>query len=86
LPDDVTLPVELQRREDRLEAIRQARADIEARVAAECDAPARAEYETKVQAREAQRQQGKKPKGNVAAYEKSRQTAGAFLGKPLSNR
>jgi len=63
VPDDLSLPAELQRREDRLMAIRQAKADIEARVAAERDAPAQAEYEAKVQAREAQRQQGKKPKG-----------------------
>lgn len=63
LPDDLSLPAELQRREDRLDAIRKAKADIEARVAAERDAPAQAEYEAKVQAREAQRQQGRKPKG-----------------------
>ncbi|MCH9828009.1 MAG: transposase, partial [Gammaproteobacteria bacterium] len=62
LPDDLSLPAELQRREDRLEAIRKAKADIEAR-AAQRDAPAQAEYEAKVQAREVQRQQGKKPKG-----------------------
>lgn len=62
LPDDLSLPAELQRREDRLDAIRKAKADIEAR-AAERDAPARAEYEAKVQAREAQRRQGKKPRG-----------------------
>jgi hypothetical protein len=65
LPDDLSLPAELQRREDRLDAIRKAKADIEARVAAEWDAPAQAEYEAKVQAREAQRQQGKKPKGKA---------------------
>lgn len=64
LPDDLSLPAELQRREDRLAAIRQAQADIEARVAAERDASAQAEYEAKVQGREAQRQQGKKPRGN----------------------
>ncbi|MBC7161950.1 MAG: IS1182 family transposase [Immundisolibacter sp.] len=62
LPDDLSLPEELQRREDRLAAIRKAKADIEAR-AAERDAPAQAEYEAKVQAREAQRQQGQKPRG-----------------------
>lgn len=62
LPDDLSLPEELQRREDRLAAIRQAKADIEAR-AAERDAPMQAEYEAKVQAREVQRQQGNKPRG-----------------------
>jgi transposase len=62
LPDDLSLPAELLRREDRLDAIRHAKAEIKAR-AAERDAPVQAEYEAKVQAREAQRQQGKKPKG-----------------------
>lgn len=42
LPDDLSLPAELQRREDRLDAIRKAKADIEARAAAERDAPAQA--------------------------------------------
>jgi len=62
LPDEQSLPAELQRREDRLAAIRQAQSDIEAR-AAERDALAQAEYQDKLKAREAQRQQGKKPKG-----------------------
>lgn len=62
LPDDLSLPEELQRREDRLAAIRQAQADIEAR-AAERDAAAQAEYEAKLKARQAQHDQGRKPKG-----------------------
>lgn len=63
LPDDLSLPAELQRREGRLAAIRQAKADIEARVA-DRDAAAQAEYEAKRHARGgAQRAQGKKPRG-----------------------
>lgn len=62
LPDDLSLPEELQRREDRIEAIRKAKAEIEAR-AAERDAAAQAEYQAKVEQRETQRQQGQKPRG-----------------------
>jgi hypothetical protein len=60
--DDLSLPEELQRREDRLAAIGKAKAEIEAR-AAERDAPAKAEYEAKVKRRDAQRSEGKKPRG-----------------------
>jgi hypothetical protein len=56
--DDLSLPEELQRREDRLAAIGKAKAEIEAR-AAERDAPAKAEYEAKVERRDAQRSAAK---------------------------
>ncbi len=62
LPDDLSLPEELQRREDRLAAIRKAKAEIEAR-AAERDAVAQAEYAAKVDQRQAQRDSGRKPRG-----------------------
>jgi transposase len=62
LPDDLSLPEELQRREHRLAKIREVKAEIEAR-AQERDAQAAAEYEEKVRKRQAQREQGKKPRG-----------------------
>lgn len=62
LPDALSLPEELQRREDRLAAIRKAKAEIEAR-AAERDAQAQAEYDAKLEQRNAQRSAGKKPGG-----------------------
>jgi transposase len=62
LPDDLSLPEELQRREDRLAAIGKAKKEIEAR-AAERDAQAKAEYAAKLDKRNAQRSKGKKPKG-----------------------
>jgi transposase len=62
LPDDLSLPAELQRREDRLVAIARAKAEIETR-AAERDMAAQAEYAATVEHREAERQSGKKPRG-----------------------
>jgi len=62
LPDDLSLPEELQRREVRLNAIRRAKAEIEAR-AAERDAVAQAEYTAKREQRDAQRRAGKPPHG-----------------------
>ena len=62
LPDDLSLPEELQRREDRLVAITKAKAEIEER-AAQRDALAKAEYDAKLERRDAQRSQGKKPRG-----------------------
>ena len=63
LPEGLSIPEELARREARLQAIRAAKAEIEAR-AVERFAREQAEYEAKVKAREEQRQRtGKKPRG-----------------------
>jgi transposase len=63
LPAGLNIPAELARREVRLEAIRDAQAEIEAR-AAERFAREQAEYEAKVKAREDQQKRtGKKPRG-----------------------
>ena len=67
LPEGLSLPEELARREERLAAIRQAKAQIEAR-AAERDAREKAEYEAKMKAREEKTTQtGKKPGGRPPA-------------------
>src|SRR6201746_1953767 len=66
VPDGMSIPEELARREKRLAAIANARATIEAR-AAERHARERAEYEAKLAAREAKRgATGKKPRGRPA--------------------
>ncbi len=63
MPDGMSLPEELSRREDRLAAIAKAKAEIEAR-AAEKDVRAQAEYEEKLRRREErERQTGKKSRG-----------------------
>jgi len=63
LPEGLSLPAELARREERLAAIRQAKTQIEAR-AAERDAREQADYETKMKAREEKAARtGKKPGG-----------------------
>jgi transposase len=63
LPEGLDIPEELARRESRLAAIREAKAELEAR-AAERFARERAEYEAKVKAREdKQKRTGKKPRG-----------------------
>ena len=65
VPDGMSLPEELKRREERLTAIAQAKAKIEAR-AQERFAHEQAEYEAKVAAREARAAAtGKKPKGRA---------------------
>jgi transposase len=63
LPEGLNLPEELARREARLQAIGEAKAEIEAR-AAQRFAGAKADYETKVKAREEQSERtGQKPRG-----------------------
>jgi transposase len=63
LPDGVKLPEEIRRREDRLAAIAEAKAKIEAR-AAERFAREQAEYQAKLAARtKKEAETGKKPKG-----------------------
>jgi len=62
LPDDLSLPEELARRETRLAKIREVKAEIEAR-AQERDAQAQAEYQDKLKRRQEQREQGKNPRG-----------------------
>ena len=63
LPEGLNIPEELARREARLQAIRDAKAEIEAR-AAERFVREQAEYEAKVKAREEkQKRTGKKPRG-----------------------
>jgi len=63
IPDGMSLPEELSRREDRLVAIARAKAEIEAR-AAERHAREQSEYEEKVKRRkERERQTGKKSRG-----------------------
>ena len=63
LPDGVDLPAEIQRREDRLTAMAEAKAKIEARAKARFERE-QAEYQGKLAAREAkQKKTGKKPGG-----------------------
>ena len=67
LPEGLSLPEELERREARLAAIRQAKAQIEA-AAAERDAREQADYEAKLEAREERAARtGKKPGGKPPA-------------------
>ncbi|MDT8322408.1 MAG: IS1182 family transposase, partial [Xanthomonadales bacterium] len=67
LPDELSIPAELERRETRLAAIAAAKAEIEARAAARF-AEEQAEYEAKLTAREEKmRRTGKKPGGKPPA-------------------
>jgi transposase len=67
IPDGMSIPEELSRREARLRAIRQAKAKIEAR-AAERNREAQAAYETKLAARrEKEQRTGKRPGGKPPA-------------------
>ena len=67
LPEGLSIPEELSRREERLAAIRQAKEQIEAR-AAERDAQEKAEFEAKIIAREDKTARtGKKPGGKPSA-------------------
>ncbi len=67
LPEGLSIPEELSRREERLAAIRQAKAQIEAR-AAERDAQEKCDYEAKMKAREDKTARtGKKPGGKPPA-------------------
>jgi transposase len=62
LDDGLSIPEEVQRRQERKAQLAQARAEIEARAQARI-ALERAEYERKLAARDAQRAAGKKPRG-----------------------
>lgn len=67
VPDELSIPEELERREARLAAIAEAKAELEAR-AAERFAQEQAEYEAKLAAREEKvRRTGKKPGGKPPA-------------------
>jgi len=67
LPEGLSIPEELSRREERLAAIREAKAQIEAR-AAERDAQAKAEFDAKMKAREDKTARtGRKPGGKPPA-------------------
>ena len=67
LPKGMSIPKELARREERLAAIRQAKAQIEAR-AAERDAQEKADFDAKMKAREEKRARtGRKPGGRPPA-------------------
>jgi len=67
LPEGLSIPAELARREVRLAAIRQAKAQIEAR-AAERDAQEKSEFDAKIKAREDNSARtGKKPGGKPPA-------------------
>jgi len=67
LPESLNIPEELSRREERLTAIREAKAQIEAR-AAERDAQEKAEFDAKLKAREEKSARtGKKPGGKPPA-------------------
>jgi transposase len=67
LPEGLSLPAELARREERLAAIRQAKAQIEARAAAR-DAQEKADFDGKMKAREEKAaRSGKKPGGKPPA-------------------
>jgi transposase len=63
LEDGLTIPEEVERRQERKAKLAKARAEMEARAYAQAQAE-RAEYERKVAAREARRKQGKNPSGN----------------------
>jgi len=60
--ETLDVPAELQRREKRLDALKQARVQIEARAKAMA-AERKAEHQAKVAARQAQRDAGQKPRG-----------------------
>jgi hypothetical protein len=63
LPDGINLPEEIKRREDRLKAMADAKAKIEARAAARY-AQEKAQYDDKMKARAAREQEsGRKPRG-----------------------
>jgi transposase len=64
IPDGISLPEELKRREDRLAAIAAAKAKIEERAAAR-DAREQADYEAKLAARAAKAAAGRKPGGKA---------------------
>jgi len=67
LPEGLSIPEELTRREERLAAIREAKAQIEAR-AAERDAQEKADFDAKMKAREEKTARtGKKPGGKPPA-------------------
>jgi transposase len=67
LPEGLNIPAELSRREERLAAIRQAKAQIEVR-AAERDAQEKADFDAKIKAREDMTARtGKKPGGKPPA-------------------
>lgn len=67
LPEGLSIPAELARREARLRAIRQAKTEIEARTA-QRDAQGQAEFEAKLKAREDKAMRtGKKPGGKPPA-------------------
>ena len=67
LPEGLSIPAELARREERLAAIREAKAQIEAR-AAERDAQEKADFDAKMKAREEKTARtGKKPGGKPPA-------------------
>ena len=71
LPKGMSIPKELARREERLAAIRQAKAQIEAR-AAERDAQEKADFDAKIKAREGKTARtGKKPGGKPPVPPKS---------------
>ena len=75
LPEGLSIPEELSRREERLAAIRKAKEQIEARgprpaAAAERDAQEKADFEAKIKAREEMTARtGKKPGGKPPALE-----------------
>jgi transposase len=62
LEDGLSIPVEVQRRQERKALLAKARAEMEARAYARAQAE-RAEYEAKLAAREEKRREGKKPRG-----------------------
>jgi multidrug efflux pump subunit AcrA (membrane-fusion protein) len=62
LADGLTIPAEVQRRQERKAKLAQARAEMETRAYARAQAE-RADYEAKLAARAAVRAQGKKPRG-----------------------
>jgi transposase len=62
LEDGLSIPEEVQRRQERKALLAKARAEMEARAAARAQAE-RGEYEAKVVAREEKRRQGRKPGG-----------------------
>ncbi len=62
LEDGLSIPLEVQRRQERKAQLAKARAEMEVRAYARAQAE-RAEYEAKLAAREAKRREGKKPRG-----------------------
>lgn len=84
LQDGLTIPDEVQRREERQAALRRAKVEMEARAYARFQAES-AQYEAKVAAREALVDSGKKPRGRAPEAPSALQVETADSGAHLWN-